>query len=289
MRRASCGQPPFRSSPDLPGPPTTAADTTLRYGPHPDQVADLRLPPQRHPRPLVLVLHGGFWRQRYDRAHAGAQSEALAAAGYAVATIEYRRVGGDGGVPATFDDAEAAVDAVPALAAEAAPGRVDPAHVVLVGHSAGGHLALWASCRSALPNSSRWHRPTPPSLSGVVSLAGVCDLAAAVRDRLGNGAASDLLACSAGPEIDHLDPALFPQTGVPTVLVHGVDDADVPPRYSVHHADRLRASGTPVELRLLPSTGHFELIDPASSAWSVVLESIGHALGGLTTLRDRAP
>ncbi|RIQ34967.1 alpha/beta hydrolase, partial [Jiangella rhizosphaerae] len=122
---------------------------TVTYGELPDQVADVWLPAGKAGpmAPLVVVVHGGFWRAEYDRRHARPQCAGLAAAGYAVAAIEYRRAGAGGGWPATFDDAATALDTVPALVADATAGgtaRVDANRVVHVGHSAGAHLAVWA-------------------------------------------------------------------------------------------------------------------------------------------------
>jgi hypothetical protein len=142
------------------GPP----DQVLHYGPRPDQFADLRLPvrsgeaensssaAERRPEwPVVIFLHGGFWRSAFDRTHTGPLAEALAAAGFAVCTPEFRRTGQPGGGwPGSFDDVAAAVDVLPGLVAAAvqeAGGRADPGRLVLAGHSAGGHLALWAAGR----------------------------------------------------------------------------------------------------------------------------------------------
>src|SRR5579884_2278738 len=126
--------------------PSPPPDLTLRYGPGPDHVADVRLPPARPggAAPLVLFLHGGFWSAEYDRAHTGSLAAGLAAAGYLVCTPEFRRAGQEGGGwPGTFDDVSAAVDKLPGLV-DGAIGAVhaDARRVVLAGHSAGGHLAL---------------------------------------------------------------------------------------------------------------------------------------------------
>ena len=135
-------------------------DQVLRYGPRHEQFADLRLPvwsdetesspgsaaEWRPEWPVVIFLHGGFWRAAYDRTHAGPLAEALAAAGFAVCTPEYRRTGQPGGGwPGTFDDVAAAVDALPGLVAAAAGGRADLGRVVLAGHSAGGLVVLEAA------------------------------------------------------------------------------------------------------------------------------------------------
>jgi len=166
---------------------------TLRYGDLPDHVADLRLPPDDGPSPLVVVVHGGFWKAEFDRAHAGSQSVGLAKAGYVVATVDYRRVGQPGGGwPGTFDDLAALTDAVPSLVSKALPDRVGPARTVLVGHSAGAHLAAWAAARHRLPQESPWHRSAPLDAS-VVSLAGVLDLELSEQLGLGGHAARRLL------------------------------------------------------------------------------------------------
>ena len=180
----------------------TAPDQTLHYGDLPDHVVDLRLPSTDAARPLVVVVHGGFWKAEYDRAHAGPQSAGLAHAGYVVATVDYRRVGqAGGGWPGTFDDLAALTDAVPSLVAAALPGRVDTTHTVLVGHSAGAHLAAWAAARHRLPEESPWHRAAPLDLP-VVSLAGVLDLEQS--DRLGPRRAR-------GPEAARRQPASTPR------------------------------------------------------------------------------
>lgn len=265
------------------GPP----DLTLAYGPHPAHVVDVRLPATTAPAPLVLVLHGGFWRRAYDRAHAGPQSEGLAAAGYVVATAEYRRTGmRGGGWPGTFDDVAHLVDEVPALVAAGVGPRVDVARTVLVGHSAGGHLAAWATGRHLLPAAAPWQRERPLPVTGVLALAGVLDLSEAQRLRLGSGAAAALL--SAGPldvvrpgagarragRLPWADPCRLAPTGVPTVLLHGVEDAAVPVTLSRSYA---RVAGA--ELRELAGVGHFALIDPRSAAWPEVLRAVADLTG----------
>ena len=258
------------------------ADLTLSYGPLPEHVVDVRLPADGSgPAALVVVVHGGFWKAEWDRAHAGPQSTGLAAAGHVVATVEYRRVRmAGGGWPGTLDDVALLTDTVPALVAAALPGRVDPARAVLIGHSAGGHLVAWAASRHRLPTSSPWHRPEPLPV-GVVSLAGVLDLGLAAALGLGGGATQALLG---GERLERperyavADPARLLPTGVPTVLVHGSLDEEVPLEVSRSYAAAAAAAGQRVALHELPGADHMALIEPASPAWATVLAAITEAM-----------
>lgn len=261
--------------------PAASPSLTLRYGDLPDQVVDVRLPARVDRRPLVLVVHGGFWMAEFDRAHAGAQSVGLADAGYVVATVDYRRIGQrGGGWPGTFDDVAALTDVVPSLVAEALPDRVAAsAGTVLVGHSAGGHLAAWAAARHRLPKESPWHRADPLDM-GVVSLAGVLDLEHSERLGLGGNAVKQLLGGSPRRQRDRYalaDPAALVPTGGRLVAVHGTRDTTVPVEQSRRYVDRARAAGDQAELVEIAGCGHFELIDPRSVAWPTVLVAVAHA------------
>jgi acetyl esterase/lipase len=275
-------------------------DRMLRYGDRDDQVAGLRLPgpvesqknsgePGRSERPLVIFLHGGFWRAAYDVAHAGPLAAALAAAGFIVCTPEFRRTGQPGGGwPGTFDDVAAAVDMLPGLVARAVgemaggvASEVALGPVVLAGHSAGGHLALWAAGRPRLPATDRWHLGRPAAV-GVVSLAGVCDLAGCYELGLGGGAAGDLM--GGGPEsfaarYQSANPMGLLPTGVAARLVHGTADDRVPDAQSRDYTARALAAGDDARCDLIPGCGHFELIDPLSEAWPRVLAAFWSAAG----------
>lgn len=250
-------------------PPTT----TVRYGAGPDHVADVWLPApgSEHP-PLVIVIHGGFWRARYGRSIAGPMSVALAGQGFVAAAIEYRRTGATGaragGWPMTADDVRAAVEAVPGLVAAAT--GVTTSSTRLVGHSAGGHLALWAGSQAAVPD-----------LAGVVSLAGVSDLVRADELSLGrqadDGAVATLLGGRATEQPDRYaaaDPVQLPPPDAPVVLIHGVDDDTVPVELSRRYAAYAAAAGGQVELVELPGIEHFGPIDPLSPAWPSVLAAL---------------
>jgi acetyl esterase/lipase len=305
--------------------PPPSPDVTLRYGSGQQQVADLWLPSFTHSgttggsaglaaaagsavagsalragsmsrAPFVLFFHGGFWRAEWDRRHTATLAAALAGAGYAVCTPEYRRTGEPGGGwPGTFDDVAAAVDLLPGLAAaavEAVPDAaatvagpagveaggsgaslLDPGQLVLAGHSAGGHLALWAAARHLLPNGWRKRQPFN-TYKGVVALAPVSDLTACHEARLDDDAAGDLIGGPPGryPERwAQADPARLLPLGVPVRIVHGARDERVPCGMSRDYAARAGAAGDDVTLDELPGCGHFELIDPRSAAWPSVL------------------
>ena len=232
---------------------------SVRYGDDSQQVADVWLPDSA-PLAVILLLHGGFWRPMYDRHHLEPLAQALARAGFVVANVEYRRSGDSG----TFDDVACAVDQLPDRLVD----RGVP--VLVAGHSAGGHLALWVSARHQLPTGSPWHRNTP-AVDGVLSIAGVCSIATALSDKLGNSAAKQLLG---GTYETSIDPGAIGATGVATALIHGERDNLVPLSYSVTHRDLLDAGGTPTRLFDLPGIGHFEPIDPASSAWPAMTAAL---------------
>jgi acetyl esterase/lipase len=255
-------------------------DHTVAYGRLADQVIDLWTP-ARAPAPLVVYVHGGFWQEQYDRAHAGAGplANGLVAAGYAVAVPEYRRVGASGGGwPGTFDDIAAALDAVGKLAA---PYGADPDRTVWVGHSAGGHLALWAAARHRLPPGSPWY--TGRSSAGIVSLAGCTSLGLCAEWGLGSGAAASLLGGTPADVPERYaaaDPAALLPLGAPVTLVHGTQDLQVPLAMSHRYAAKAAEAGDRASVVELAGIEHFGLIDPLSAAWPHVLAAIEGALAG---------
>jgi acetyl esterase/lipase len=227
-----------------------APDAIMAYGAQPDQILEVRHGQGGAARPLVIVIHGGFWRPDIDRAHARPMADAIAAAGWTVLLPEYSRVMHN---PApTFADLRQLLSH--------SPGQVQShnGRVVLVGHSAGGQLALWASAAKICP-----------TLSGTLALAPVADLMLAHRLGLGNGAVCRFLGVDPASRPD-LDPARMTAPGTPTALLHGLEDDTVPvslsESYLAHHpATRLTA---------LPGAGHYALIDPQAWAWGRVLAEL---------------
>ena len=218
-------------------------DRTLRYGDGADHVADAWLPAAGD-RPLIIVIHGGFWRADYDRTHARIMCAALRNGGWPVAAIEYRRVAGC--PDAAVDDVREALARI--------PGQMPGVGLVIVGHSAGGHLALWLASTGP-----------PTDLVGTLALAPVADLVAAHEAGLGNDAVAEFL--GGPPDLrPDLDPVLLGQPVGAVTLIHGSDDTTVPPAVS-HSYLNAHPSARLVQL---PGTAHFELIDPASHAWPTV-------------------
>lgn len=226
--------------------PARPHDATLRYGAESQQLADLWLPQAgANRRPLLVMIHGGFWRPAYDRAHTGAMCEALAAAGWATASIEYRRV------PGAPDLMTADVrDAVTALAR----GGHGDGRLIVIGHSAGGHLCLYLAATLELR-----------ALTGAIALAPAADLRLVERLNLGSGAAREFLGCDADERAD-LDPVRLPSPTGSTVILHGREDAIVPltvaESYVAHHPA--------TRLVTIEHCGHFDLIDPQSAAWPML-------------------
>jgi acetyl esterase/lipase len=226
----------------------------VSYGPGELDVADVQL--GGDDQPLVVVIHGGFWRPEYDRTHLRAMIHALAAEGFTAAAPEYRRIPGN--PDAMLEDVRVALRILPTELRGRHDGRV-----IVLGHSAGGHLALWAAAVAPAPG-----------LVGTVALAPVADVAGADRERLGSGAVEAFLGDAASSRPD-LDPTRMVSAIEPVLLLHGTEDDVVPLRQSEVYAAAHRGA----ELRPVPGAGHFALIDPASPAWPQVVAAIRDIAG----------
>jgi acetyl esterase/lipase len=246
----------------------------------PSQFGDLRLPAGAGPWPLAICLHGGFWRAKYDLVHLGRLCAALAAAGIATWSLEYRRVGQDGGGwPGTFLDVARGADYARELAREY---PLDLERVVTVGHSAGGHLALWLAGRGRVAAQSEIASADPLPQRGAVALAGVVDLARAHELGLSMDAAGELLG-GAPEEVPErhaaASPAALLPLGVAQTLVHGTEDDSVPFAMSETYVAAAQAAGDAATLLALPGAGHFEVIDPLAAEWPMILAAIRGLLG----------
>ena len=227
------------------------------YGALPSQHAELFLPDGGPPCGTAVLIHGGFWRDRYDRHLMDGLGADLAEGGWAAWNLEYRRVGDDGGGwPMTFDDVRAGIEALTSV--DVLP--LD--RVVTIGHSAGGHLALWAA-------------RTVPGITSVVSLAGVTDLRRAFDLQLSSNATGGFLGGSpvdVAERYDAASPMALLPLAVPALLVHGDRDENVPVELSVSFAQAAHAAGDDVGLVIRPGVDHFEVIDPSGESWRIVMD-----------------
>jgi acetyl esterase/lipase len=237
------------------------------YGPDPAQYGELWLPGDAAAGTVVIV-HGGFWRARYDLSLGRPLAADLVGRGYAVWNLEYRRAGAGGGWPATFEDIADGIDLLADL-------PVDTSRVVAIGHSAGGHLAAWAAGRARLAPGIPGAEPRV-ALTAVVSQAGVLALADCAREGVGGTAALDLM--GGGPrDLPEQYRLADPMAALPlkaTVLcVHSRADENVPFRYSDRYVRAaVRAGGTAY---LHETSGdHFTLIDPGSPDWQAVIDAL---------------
>lgn len=255
------------------------------YGPDYLQFGELYLPNHPGPYPPVILIHGGYWRARYDLTLMRSLGEDLAARGSAAWNIEYRRVGdAGGGWPGTMLDVARATDYLRVLSPQYS---LDLTRVVPIGHSAGGHLALWLAARSRIPADSPLagssiatrgnEPPTPLPLAGAISLAGVVDLEMAWKLQLSNSAVVELLGHTlpnAPERYKAASPAALLPLGVPQVLIHGTRDSSVPIEVSRTYFTKAKALGDPVTYIELEGIDHFDVINPRSTAWATAIEAL---------------
>jgi acetyl esterase/lipase len=251
--------------------PHGTPDAKLTYGTGPQQFVELWLPKTAGPHPVILLVHGGCWLSELPGLELMTpMAEALRGRGYAVWNIEYRRIGTQGGgYPATFTDTAVAADLMRGVAGKYG---LDLNHVIAVGHSAGGHLAMWLAARGHLPASSPLRTADPLKISGVVSLAGILDL---------KGYREDGAACGGAPTVDGItgaaqrtgdiyadtSPLALLPIGTKQAVIAGGQDHIVPDHWRLSYVAAANAAGEkPVSLGI-PEAGHFELIDPKSAAW----------------------
>ena len=259
--------------------PRPAADHRLSYGEDPLQFGELRLPDGVGPHPVVIVIHGGCWLAEYDLGYISGLADALTDGGVASWSIEYRRVGDEGGGwPGTFADVAAATDHLSILAAEF---NLDLDRVAAIGHSAGGHLALWLAGRKWLDGEDPLRGEVPMPLNGVVALAGIPDLAAySALDGCG-AAVPELLGGDPSDVADRLQrgsPIAMVPFGITQTLFVGELDPIVPATQATSFAEAARQMGDTVEVVEIPGAGHFELVDPSHPAFGTVQAAVQAAL-----------
>lgn len=265
---------PLMTSDDLDRLTAPPADARIAYGEDPLQFGELRLPQGPGPHPVAIVLHGGCWLAQYDLTHIGALAEALTREGIAAWVVEYRRVGDPGGGwPGTFEDVAAGADHLRELA-RAYP--LDLEHVVAVGHSAGGHLALWLAARRRLSANQPLFDADPLPIRGVVGLAPAADLAFLHRERTCDQVVDGLMGGSPGEFPERYaagSPAELVPLDVPQLLVIGRYDHSWAP-VGRRYFEAAKAQGADVRIIDAAESGHFEMIDPGSTTWPLVGEAV---------------
>jgi acetyl esterase/lipase len=267
--------------------PVLAADHRIAYGEDASQFGDLWLPDGAEPFPLVVFFHGGWWKSEYGLGYAGYLCAALKGAGIATWSVEYRRVGRTGGGwPATFQDAAAGFDYVSTLS-KSYP--LDLSRVITMGHSAGGHLAFWIAGRRHIHFGSELFKSIPDiPLQGVVSLAGAVDL------RLTIELSGDSIFAHDRDEVYNLmggrpeevpkryeagNPGELHPLQAPQFLLQGSEDDQIPPELPDRWAAMSRASGSKAVITMIPGANHFDVVDPETEAWTIVLRQVKASLG----------
>lgn len=269
--------------------PSKPADVRSSYGPAPPQFGELRMPAGRGPHPVAVVLHGGCWLSIYaDLRNADALADALRDEGIATWNVEYRCVDQEGGGwPGTFLDAGSATDHLRVLAADH---NLDLDRVITVGHSAGGHLALWTAARHQLPRESPLWTADPLPLRGTVVLGGPGDLKrfiphadaecrqGVVSELVGEpDVSSEELEQRAEGRLRSGSPVELLPLGLPQVMISTEHDWVVPPKLGEAYAAKARAAGDPIEHIIVPDAGHHEFMVPGSVTWPAVRQAV-HSL-----------
>jgi len=249
--------------------PQQAGDIRYAYGPHPLQFAELSLPTSAPPHPVVILIHGGCYRELYDLRPLSSVVTYLVGMGSAVWNIEYRRHGCGGNFPHMFLDAAAAVDYLRQIAVEH---DLDLDRIISVGHSAGGHLALWLAGRSRIPANNPLYSADPLPNHAVLALAPLTDIASAWR----RGACGEALLDVMGGSPDHApanyragSPAQLLPLGLRQMILVGEHDSDIL-QEARQYTDAAAKYGDQAQLLVLPEAGHFEIVAVSSAAWRMV-------------------
>lgn len=254
--------------------PTVNADFTYAYGAHPQQFGELTLPHSeaQPPHPVIVLIHGGGYREMYDLRPLGQMAQALAEKGFAVWNVEYRRFGNGGDFPQMFLDVAAGADFLRQLAAEH---ELDLSQVISMGHSAGGHLALWLAGRGRIAGGSPLRVADPLKISAALALAPLADLQRAQEQ----GLSSDALLAVMGGDLASApanyrsgSPRALLPLAVPHIVLVGAEDAMMLGN-ARSYVKEASASGDEVELLVVPGAGHFEIVAVGADAFDATLQA----------------
>jgi acetyl esterase/lipase len=257
---------------DIAAMPPQPADHVIHYGKNSLQFGELRLPKGKGKFPVALIIHGGCWLSAYDLQYMSHMSEALRKVGFATWTLEFRRVGNEGGGwPGTFLDVAQGADFLRELAKQY---PLDLDEVVVLGHSAGGHLGLWLAARKNIASGNVLFSRNPLPIKGVVSLAGITDLSAyAMAPGSCNSAVPQLMGGMPNEQPDRYasaSPITLLPLKVKQCLVQGALDPIVPVAQSQSYTQQAKAKDDDAKQVLLENIGHFDLVVPSSPAWPAV-------------------
>ncbi|BAY81281.1 putative esterase/lipase/thioesterase [Calothrix parasitica NIES-267] len=264
--------------PDVPG------NRRVLYGSDPSQFGELYLPQKPGPHPVVVLVHGGCWLAEYGLNLMGQMAAALKEEGLAVWNLEYRRLGNGGGWTGTFEDVALGTDFLRTIAPQF---NLDLSRLVTVGHSAGGHLALWLAGRRNLPNTSSLYKDNSLPVRGVVSLAGIPDLITGVEQNICLGSIQQLvggLPSEVPGRYKQASPRELLPLKVPQWHLSGKEDEIVPTSYIKEYV-KVAKRYDQVYLDVLRNAGHFELIYPNTSTWS----KVRHAIKDILQRNPKAP
>lgn len=269
------------TSADLAGFPRPPADVRIHYGDDPLQFGDLRLPAGEGPHPVAIFIHGGCWKADHDISHTNKLTTALAKSGIATWSLEYRRVGNEGGGwPGTFTDIGSGADHLRTIADTYS---LDLTRVIAMGHSAGGHLALWLAARSKIPADVAIGMNDPISMRGVLAMAPAADLAYLYGTEVCDHVIAGLMGGSPDevPErYQWADTAQIGPDSIPQLLLFGKYDDDWNPA-GERYLEAARQRGDDVSTIVADESGHFEMIDPESSTWPLVLAAARKMTGAV--------
>ena len=263
-------------------------DAKISYGDGEFQFGYLRLPEGSGPHPVIVFMHGGCWLSVFDIRYTGLAEQAFADAGYAVWSLEYRRVGNPGGGwPGTFLDVASGADHLVELAREY---PLDLDRVIAIGHSAGGQLALWLAARERIPSSSELYASEPLAIHGVLALAPAPNLATLHSSGACGPGVDGLMGGSpeARPERYQVgSPMQLMPVGVPQRVIVGALDAQFGSSGRAYFQAASAAGSSPVTLREAPESGHFEMVVPSTSTWPITLQELESLSAEMTQARDR--